>query len=525
MPNISEALINRMKELGIDTERSMHILERFNEGAYDGIEAVTASGIPEIDGERIIDRRSEAVLELPDDIYRDRLADQAPEIPVERFGTVTDGVRRLEETDLTVIGTLLLPYVSYGVLNGGSATSYGDGKKNRAFDKELFELYRSDFERLAPEITGVPKGITPAYLNPDGSQGASFLELKFRMLLLAGNRYRATAERFDVVPPRDSDGAPLRPGLPMVEMTSLFTEDEIRREYEHYRSSEYLADVPEPERSAALATESAVQPLLAAMTHSDEGRPKRFFTNAYGQKGEPLGLPGGHGQNFQVLSEVYRRLRERGKRLVYMGNVDNIGFTLDPVGIALVTLKNAQGGFDFAFRTPVDVKGGVLLYDQRGSLNCADIGPAIKKEEVFAAESEGKKILFNCATGLFNLDYLVPHIDEIVENLPMRISDQDKDAGRYSQAEQVTWEIIGMLDDILIFGIDKYRRFLAAKMLLDMFLTSGLRREEARRIQSTVDDLADGLSDVLRREYGMELREGRWVPAAGSAPRTTSRNP
>jgi len=503
-----------MKELDIDTERSIHILDRLNAGAYDGVEAVTASGIPEIDGERIIDRREGTVLELSDETYRARLAEVAPEIPAERFGTVTGGVRRLAEEELETIGTLLLPYVSYGVLNGGSATSYGDAKKNRAFDGELFDLYRGDFEDLAPEITGVPKGITPAYLNPDGSRGASFLELKFRMLLLAGERYRARADDFGVRPPLDPDGAPLQPGLPMAEMTSIFTEDQIRREYERYRSSEYLTGFSDTEISAALATESTVQPLLAAMTHSDEGRPKRFFTDAYGKAGEPLGLPGGHGQNFQVLKGVYRRLRERGKRLVYMGNVDNTGFTLDPVGIALVVLKGAQGGFDFAFRTPVDVKGGVLLYDQHRSLNCADIGPAIRKEDVFAAESEGKKILFNCATGLFNLDYLVPHIDEIVENLPMRISDQDKDAGRYSQAEQVTWEIIGMLDEILIFGIDKYRRFLAAKMLLDMFLTSGLRREEARKIQATADDLTDGLAAVLRREYGMELRGGRWVPAA-----------
>ena len=39
------------------------------------------------------------------------------------------------------------------------------------------------------------------------------------------------------------------------------------------------------------------------------------------------------------------------------------------------------------------------------------------------------------------------------QNLPVRFSDQDKDAGRYSQAEQVTWEIIGMLEDFISLAL------------------------------------------------------------------------
>lgn len=510
--NTPESLLQRMDALGIDTARSQHILEQYNTGAYDGVQSVTASGIPSVDGDRIIDRRGSVELQLSEEQYKTRIAAIAPEIPSDRFGTTRAGMRTLSQEALTTIGILLTPYVSYGVLNGGSATSYADEKKNRSFDSDLFDLYQEEFQRIAPEVSGKPKGITPAYLNPDGSPGASYLELKFRMILLTIDRYRRTAEQYGVTQPTETGGSPLLPGLPMVEMTSIFTEDAIRSSYDHYADSPYLQGFAKEDIATALDTASAVQPLLAAMTHSEEGRPKRFFDNAYGKTGEPLGIPGGHGQNFQVLASVYREIAERGKRFVYLGNVDNNGFTIDPVGIALVALRGVQGGFDFAFRTPVDVKGGVLLYDQKGGLNCADIGPAISKDEVFAAEAEGKKILFNCATGLFSLDYLVNELDRIVEELPMRISDQDKDAGRYSQAEQVTWEIIGMLDDILVFGIDKYRRFLAAKMLLDMFLTSGLRRESARDHQSTVDDLVQGLSTVLVEEYGLSLNAGVWRP-------------
>ncbi|MFW5695759.1 MAG: UTP--glucose-1-phosphate uridylyltransferase [Alkalispirochaeta sp.] len=508
---VDSATRHRMEQLGIDVERSQEILAALNRGAYDDVEPLEAGGIPEMDGSTIIDRRGSSSLTLPDDAYRSRMAELAPELPAEKFGTVENGVRRLDNADLETIGVLLYPYVSYGVLNGGSATSYADVHKNRSYDEDLFELYRAPFERLTEQVQGRPKGITPAYLNPDGTTGASFLELKFRMVLRAGERYRRTAEHMGVEPPAGADGSSLEPGLPFVEMTSLFTDEAVHAAYDQYRDSVYLREFPH--RTRALQTASAVQPLLAAMTHSTEGRPRRFFLNAWGLPGEPLGLPGGHGQNFQVLAPVYRSLKNRGKRFVYMGNVDNVGFTIEPVSVAIMALRGAQAGFDFAFRTPVDVKGGILVYDQNGALTCGDIGPAISKEQVFAAEEAGKKILFNCATGLFNLDYLVPNLNRVVAELPMRISDQNKDAGKYSQAEQVTWEIIGMLDDVIIFGIDKYRRFLAAKMLLESFLTSGLSLDEAQRIQPTAPQLSRGLATVLREEYDMELRDGRWQPA------------
>lgn len=499
-----------MESLGIDVVRSQEILQRLNAGDFDAVEPLRAEGIPEMDGHTIIDRRGATTLRLPDAAYRDRLASVAPEIPAERFGTVDGDHRDLGHEDLTAIGTLLYPYLSYGVLNGGSATSYADLTKNRSFDADLLDLYRDTFDHLSSLAYGRPKGITPAYINPDGSDGASFLELKFRMVLRAGERYRETARAYGVVAPQGADGAPLEPGLPFVEMTSLFTDEAIRNAYRSYQESPILTGLPGA--AAALDTASAVQPLLAAMTHSAEGRPRRFFSHAWGEPGRFLGLPGGHGQNFQVLAPVYRRLHATGKRFVYLGNVDNVGFTIDPVSLAVLALRDGDAGFDFSFRTPVDVKGGILVYDQNGALTCGDIGPAITKDEVLAAEQHGKEILFNCATGLFNLDSLVPQLDRIVRDLPMRISDQDKDAGRYSQAEQVTWEVIGMLDSVLIFGIDKYRRFLAAKMLLESILTSGLRLDRAREIQPTAPQLAEGLATVLREEYGMRLVDGRWIP-------------
>jgi UTP--glucose-1-phosphate uridylyltransferase len=256
----------------------------------------------------------------------------------------------------------------------------------------------------------------------------------------------------------------------------------------------------------------APQPMIAAYTHSDQGRPKGIFDRARGGENSPLGLPGGHGQNFSILKETYQQLHQSGKRFFYLGNVDNLGFTVSPVGLALVALSGCQAGFDFSFRTSVDIKGGILVRDQDGKLNCGDIGPAIGQDDVFDAERKGKKILFNCATGLFSLDYLLANLDDIVERLPMRFSDQDKDAGRYSQAEQVTWEIIGMLDDFLIFGIDKYERFIAAKMLMENLFSSGIRLEEIQRVEPAAPKLHEGLKRLLTGRYALELKNGRWIP-------------
>ena len=89
----------------------------------------------------------------------------------------------------------LLGRTAYGVLNGGSATSYADSKKNLAFGQGVFDALAPSYKRLAPLCKDRPKGLTPAYLEPDGSPGASFLLLKMRARLVAALRARSGARR------------------------------------------------------------------------------------------------------------------------------------------------------------------------------------------------------------------------------------------------------------------------------------------------------------------------------------------
>ena len=261
--------------------------------------------------------------------------------------------------------------------------------------------------------------------------------------------------------------------------------------------------------------------MLAAFTHSKLGKPKTVFSRAYGIEGNILPMPGGHGQNFEILKDVYSSLVQAGKKFIYLGNVDNLGYTVNPIALALLALQNRSAGFEFSFRTVVDIKGGILIKDQYHRLNCADIGPAISSDQVLTAENSGKKILFNCATGLFDLEYLVTHLDYIINNLPVRFSDQDKDAGQYSQAEQVTWEIIGMLEDCIIYAVDKYDRFLAAKLVLENLMASGVAlstpayptsQDPKNDLKLIASNLNQGLNTKLQTVYGMKKIGGRWEP-------------
>jgi UTP--glucose-1-phosphate uridylyltransferase len=504
---IDDSFRRAMERKRIDIDLTISILKNFNMGKYDSVEKVSAIEIPVIDEKSILNMTGPRIRQFPARKAKDMLSKIAPEINLGAFGCQNGSEISLREDELETIGVLLFPYLSYGVLNGGSATSYADEKKNAKGYPEVFPLLKDEFYRMAEVCQARPKGLTPAFIQPDGTPGPSFLELKMRSLLLDIKRYRETAKMYKVVSPKHLD-----PLAPFFQMTSVFNDEEINQAYKEYRYSPYLQDLIKETGINITKAIGAAQPMIAAYTHSEEGRPKGIFDRAWGKKNSPLGLPGGHGQNISILKETYQHLHKSGKKFFYLGNVDNLGFTVSPVSLALVALSGKQAGFDFSFRTPVDIKGGILVRDQHGGLNCGDIGPAISHKEVLEAEKKGKKILFNCATGLFSLDYLLPNIDWIIDRLPMRFSDQDKDAGRYSQAEQVTWEIIGMLENFVVFGIDKYERFIAAKMLMETLFSSGINLENVQKAEPSAKRLHDGLKKLLAGRYALKQKEGRWVP-------------
>jgi hypothetical protein len=504
----SAALIRDMESKGIDVALTLSILEDYNSGLYDGVGQVKAAGVPKVDGESVIAVGRDLEYALPMAEATDRLAGLGlprPAAAFERGGKLAFPRAALEE-----LGERLYPRTAYGVLNGGSATSYADSKKNLAFGQTAFEALHSHFESLAPACKDRPKGVTPAYVNPDGSPGASFLLLKARARLVAAKAY---IEKY---------GKPGADILPLFQMSSVGNDGELAEAYRSYATSPFLSGLAEATGLEPASFATGIQPLIAAFTHSSEGRPKRVFDFAYGQRDRAIALPGGHGQCFRILAPTLRGLREKGIRYAWLGNVDNIGYIPDPAETAVLALSGRPAAFDFSFRTPVDVKGGILVEAEgepgeggRLKRTVADIGPAISFDEVRRLEGSGSQILFNCATGLFDLDWLVPRLDELGRKLPVRVSDQDKDAGRYAQAEQVTWEVISLLPSFIAFAVNKYDRFMAAKLLAETLLTSGVASGDPRippELAETSRLLKSGLDAKLSGPYGLELRGGAWAP-------------
>ncbi|MCE5255700.1 MAG: UTP--glucose-1-phosphate uridylyltransferase [Spirochaetaceae bacterium] len=516
LESIPAALREDMERKSIDVALTASILGDYNSGRQDSLKPVKASGVPAIDGKIVIDTRCRH----DDKAYIFSIDEEKARTNLARFDLVMPETTSLRRTNanhrkalftakaLEEIGNALLPFTAYGVLNGGSATSYADSKKNLALGPGVFDALSGPFQKMAPLCRNRPKGLTPAYINPDGSAGASFLELKMRARLLRFDGLQKCKNR-QALPMREAEF------MPLFQMTSSGNDAQLAEAYASMAGAPFLESLAGRLGISATKWHTGVQSMIAAFTHSSEGRPKRIFDRAYGKENSSVALPGGHGQCFRILAPVFRKLYEQGTRFAYIGNVDNIGYTPDPLEIAILALSGAPAGFEFSVRTPMDVKGGILIQTEEGGCTVADIGPAISFDEVLRLENSGYSILFNCAVGLFDLSYLVPHLDEIARALPVRFTDQDKDAGRYSQAEQVTWEVLSCLPSFLAFAVDKNERFLAAKLLVDTLLTSGVAIDDSRLpqdLRETVLGLNKGLKNLLGGTYGLVLSDNKWVP-------------
>jgi len=497
MHKISPELAQDLRSKGADLERTLRILELINmENPQDSAQKLI---IPQESDPRIEDRVSSRTLTIDADRAYTCLKElNLPEALLDSAG-LSGSSLILNEACLTRIGISLYPRVAYGVLNGGSATSYADIAKNEALSPRAFELLKHTFNDAASAAEGAPKGTTSAYFERDGRPGPSFLLLKMRSLLIHALEYRLLTGNYETKP------------LPFFQMTSQATDAPLKAAYEKYRSDPLVKDLINKTGVDPSHCESAVQGLIGALSPSSAGLPRRIFDAAGGRPESALALPGGHGENFRILADIYRKLQADGIRWAYLGNVDNSGYTVDSVAIAILALRGANAAFEFSWKTSVDRKGGVLVQGPNGRLSVADIGQAISQKELDNEEECGKRVLFNCATGLFNLDYLVPRLEYIADALPIRVSDQEKEAGNYAQAEQTTWEVLGLMENPLIFAVSKERRFVAAKTLMETLLASPIsaKLETAQEIDASLRAdsmrLRRGLEKLLNDEYGFTL--------------------
>lgn len=487
-------LRKKLIEAGIDVDMTQALLSRVNTPGDDkSVKQMQVSGFPPQNHPRIIDIRNS--IEIT--VSRERLEsllDMTPSNAVFRDRLLKQGKKEISlgKEDLRLIGTALFSTYAYGILNGGSASSYCDVKKNIRLSAPLFDLLNGEFHNIKRLCQSMPKSLTPAYITRDGAPGSSFLELKVRALLLR------TLESRKVNSDKKSIG--------FFQMTSRSTDAPVREFFESIADAPLIRDISNDENFDFFSPDTAVQPLLAALTSKREEEERKIF---FTQDGNPLPMPGGHGQCFVTLKGIFQKLQREGRRYISIGNVDNLGYTPDPVSIALLALRGDDALFHFSYKTPVDHKGGVLVIDEKEHLNCVDIGAGISAEMVESRERRGKPTLFNCAVGYFDLNSLLEKIDRIIETLPLRVTEQEKDIGSYAQGEQVTWEVIGLLDRITVAGVEKKRRFLASKLLIENFVNSGYALDryptECKELKEVGELLSQGLSTILREDYALSV--------------------
>lgn len=496
----SVKLIKNLKKNGVDIDLLLSFLEDLENGKFVPSQFYSDCSVPPLTHPSIIDRRVNSLVSIPT-VRLDKLL-KTLDLgikPEDVSISVGDSIVYMGQEQLYKLGVYLYSKTAYGVLNGGSATSYADYKKNMAFCPQYIQKYPGEFKKLVKMCSGVPKGITPAYVTDNFKPGFSFMYLKFIMLLKNKLEYSKLTGR-------TADGV-----LPAFQMTSLQTHNALLKMYKKYENTPILKDLAQKAGCRPIEIYTGMQPLLAALTPSEEGELRRIFDKAYGKKDRGIPLPGGHGQNFKVLEPVYRMLYEKGIRYVWLGNVDNTGYTVDPVSLALFALSDKEAAFETSVKTAMDTKGGIIIQEKGGKLNCADIGSGISKEMVEKFEKEGKTILFNCGLGLFNLEKLLKRIPVIQYEIPLRISEQDKDSGRYAQAEQNTWEIIGTIGKPLFFAVEKNKRFVAAKLLMETLLSSSSEEKlldlglDSNLLEAAVNS-SRGMATLLKNDYGIDLR-------------------
>lgn len=497
------------ERFGIDGRLTEDILSTINAAGATSATETAEACIPDADDPNIFDMTMFSQISCDFQRTKEILSELVLDLDITRYGIQEGDSISFDREGLERIGLRLLPKLSYGILNGGSATSYIDRSKNLDYAPALFPLIEEPYQKLSSQCEGKAKALTPAYLNPDGTPGYTFIELKLRALLVLALRYMRET------------GDPT--GIPVFQMVSGFTGPQLLVSGLLDPTSPLFSDLIDITGFDITRIISRTQPLIAAYTHIEEGLPRRVFDRAWGTPDTLLPLPGGHGQNFYILQDVYRGLLQSGRRFAYLVNIDNLGNLPDLVQLALMAITGSDSAFEFIPKTPVDTKGGVLVKNEDGSYTCKDLGVAISKSEVEEAERSGKRVLFNCATGLFDLEGLDSLLPRIISSLPIRVSEQRKDSGSYAQAEQVTWEVIPLMQSPLFFSVEKSKRFLAAKLLSESILTSraGVLADTLLDRDPTLSTfvktslaLNKGLDDLLSGTYGLQLIDGSWQPLA-----------
>ena len=128
---ISEYVLKDMKSKNVDISLTLSILDRLNRNDFSD-EPVTVSALPSPDDQAVVDCSGSLTYSVKKSLAIDAFQKLELSINPAGFGSISGGELTFDRDGLEKLGIALAPLLSYGVLNGGSATSYADTVKNKA---------------------------------------------------------------------------------------------------------------------------------------------------------------------------------------------------------------------------------------------------------------------------------------------------------------------------------------------------------------------------------------------------------
>jgi hypothetical protein len=184
MHKIPDILRADMERKNIDIPLSLKVLEELNRSLSAGDKSPGIRALPPLDDPRIVrlensNRDEGKPLVFVEPVAAEaRLARYGLELPKGSFGGNRVAVRKNSppflRSQLSAIGKALLPYTAYGVLTGGSATSYADEKKNLSLGSEVFQTCGISSSAWLPCAGAAPRAARRLLSIPMGAPAPLF---------------------------------------------------------------------------------------------------------------------------------------------------------------------------------------------------------------------------------------------------------------------------------------------------------------------------------------------------------------
>jgi UTP--glucose-1-phosphate uridylyltransferase len=200
-------------------------------------------------------------------------------------------------------------------------------------------------------------------------------------------------------------------------------------------------------------------------------------------------FPPGHGDVYDSFhqSPLFAKLKEQGKKYVFISNIDNLGATVD-VNILDHLEKNAiEFAMEVTPKSLADVKGGTLI-DYEGKVKLLEIAQ-VPKEHVEEFKSIEKFKVFNTNNIWVSLPAIEKHLEQF-GTVELIVNNKEYNGQEVVQLETAAGAAIQLFDKAV--GVEVPRsRFLPVKTCSDLLL-----------VQSDLYDLSEDKTLVKNSKRG-----------------------